>query len=132
MSRRTGAPPPCPSSVPEVAQRRGPEGSGVGSTRQQCGSTIRSGSTMRDTADPLVLAAGANDEIDVEACAAGNPASCPFTPGVGVSGIYFSLDGGATWTQPTYSGWSARQCGGPAACQPAFGPIGTLPWYYEH
>jgi len=85
-----------------------------------------------DAHAPSILAAGANEEIDSEACAAGDPTTCPFTPGVGVSGIYFSFDGGATWTQPTYTGWSARGCLGPDPCEAGVGPIGTVPWYYEN
>ena len=82
--------------------------------------------------NPQILVAGANDEIDIEACNAGDPTTCPFTPGVGVSGVYFSFNGGKSWIQPTYTGWTARDCLGPAPCQPHVGPIGTLPWYYEN
>jgi hypothetical protein len=89
-----------------------------------------------DQHQPNILVAGANDEIDEEACNAGADTTCPFTPGIGTSGVYFSFNSGASWTQPTYTGLTARNCQGTVGntdppCTPEFGPIGTLPWYYE-
>jgi hypothetical protein len=75
-----------------------------------------------DPTDPSVLAAGSNDEIDEGPCVGGD---CPFVQGVGNSGIYFSFDGGTSWSQPTYTGWSDR------TGTPHVGPIGTLPHYFE-
>ncbi len=86
---------------------------------------------------PNIVAAGVNDEIDLEGCNVAADNTCPFTPGVGVSGVYFSTNGGDNWSQPTYTGWSARNCLGVAGtatdtCSPSVGPIGTLPRYFEN
>jgi hypothetical protein len=90
-----------------------------------------------DAGHPNVVVAGSNDEIDEEACNAGNDTRCPFTSGVGVSGFYYSADSGHTWTQPTYHGYTARGCQGVPGnsdpdCAPTLGPIGTVPNYYEN
>jgi hypothetical protein len=75
-----------------------------------------------DPSNPNVLAAGSNDEIDEPPC---DGSDCPFAQGVGNSGVYFSFNGGSSWNQPTYQGFSGRS----GTLGP--GPIGTLPHYAE-
>jgi hypothetical protein len=86
-----------------------------------------------------MLVQGANDNVDMEACNAGDDTTCPFTPGVGGSGLSFSLTAGASWLQPGYSGFSAGTCLGAVGPDPDCTPltpaqggvIHTLPFYFE-
>ena len=89
-----------------------------------------------DPAHPWLVAAGANDNIDMEACNAGPDNDCPFTNDVGGSGVQFSFDSGDSWMQPEYTGLTARHCLGSGipgdatdVCEVEQGPIGTLPHY---
>ena len=90
-----------------------------------------------DANHPSFAVAGANDFVDWAPCPrqdateTGNCADAA-DAGVGVSGVYFSFDRGNTWTQPTYSGWTAADCDPLATCTAHPGPIHTLPWYYEN
>jgi hypothetical protein len=76
-----------------------------------------------DPINPSLAVAGVNEEIDNAPCSGSD---CSFTPGIGDSGVYFSFDGGGSWSQPTYRGLSARS-GTPVPN----GPIGTVPNYFE-
>jgi hypothetical protein len=88
-----------------------------------------------DAAHPSTLVAGSNDFVDEEACPqqlAVNHATClDRATGVGLSGVYFSFDSGHTWTQPTYTGWTNADCPPTTLCKGHFGPIHTVPWYFE-
>ncbi|MEO5941374.1 MAG: sialidase family protein, partial [Candidatus Limnocylindrales bacterium] len=91
-----------------------------------------------DAHRPTVLAAGFNDFVDWQPCpedaATGSGTCRGSNRGVGLSGVSFSFDSGRTWTQPTYTGITSRDCPGTAVadCTPHPGPIGTLPWYAEN
>ena len=75
-----------------------------------------------DPTHPNVVVSGSNDEIDNAPCSG---ADCSFTPGISDNGVYFSFNGGTSYTEPTYTGWSAR------TGTPKVGPIGTVPKFYE-
>jgi hypothetical protein len=94
-----------------------------------------------DPTRPDVLAAGANDLVDMQPCsrdASINHGACSFplgtfNLGVGLSGVYFSFDRGHTWVQPEYQGLTAADCDPTAEpCTPHPGPIHTVPNYYEN
>jgi len=76
-----------------------------------------------DANNPAVLASGANDLVDNSPCKGSN---CGLTPDIGFSGIYFSFDSGGTWTQPTYTGLTARDG------TTHVGDIHTLPNYFDN
>jgi len=125
---------PASAAAPDVAVNGTPSGSPTGPFSQN---KQNEPAMAIDANHTNIVVAGSNDEIDEEACNAGDDTICPFTAGVGVSGFYFSSDSGHTWKQPTYTGFTARGCTGVVGntdpdCVPAAGSIGTLPWYYEN
>ncbi len=90
---------------------------------------------------PTVLAAGANDLVDMQPCsrqASTTAGACSFplgtfNLGVGLTGVYFSFDSGHSWIQPTYQGLTAADCDPTVEpCTPHPGPIHTIPNYYEN
>jgi hypothetical protein len=91
-----------------------------------------------DANNPSILVAGSNDYIDQQECPQplvaqiGSCTTNPTRPNTGVSGVYFSFDSGHSWTQPTYTGWTRRDCSPTTVCSGHVGPIGTIPWYFEN
>jgi hypothetical protein len=94
-----------------------------------------------DPASPNILAAGANDLVDMQPCseqAATTAGACSFplgtfNLGVGLLGVYFSFDSGHSWIQPTYQGLTAAGCSPTVEpCTPQVGPIHTVPNYFEN
>src|SRR5690348_16061864 len=94
-----------------------------------------------DPVSPNILAAGANDLVDMQPCseqASTTAGACSFplgtfNLGVGLLGVYFSFDSGHHWIQPTYHGLTAAGCDPTAEpCTPKPGPIHTVPNYFEN
>ena len=67
----------------------------------------------------------------MEACAAGDPSTCPFTRGVGVSGVYFSFDSARPGPSPPTRVSRLVTAPGPRRRTAHTGPIGTVPRYAE-
>jgi hypothetical protein len=71
-----------------------------------------------DPTAPDILAAGANDLVDMQPCsqqASTTAGACSFplgtfNLGVGLTGVYFSFDSGHSWIQPTYQGLTVAGC----------------------
>jgi hypothetical protein len=94
-----------------------------------------------DPANPTILAAGANDLVDMQPCskrASTTAGACSFplgtfNLGVGLTGVYFSFNSGHSWVQPTYHGLTAAGCDPTAEpCTPQVGPIHTVPNFFEN
>jgi hypothetical protein len=94
-----------------------------------------------DPTSPNILAAGANDLVDMQPCsqkAATTAGACSFplgtfNLGVGLGGVYFSFNSGHSWIQPTYQGLTAADCSPTVEpCTPHPGPIHTVPNYFEN
>jgi hypothetical protein len=111
--------------LPTLAQAQTPEAkvSVAGPLTPYLPNAVNEPALAIDANHPTVLAAGANDLVDSAPCVG---SSCDLTPDIGISGIYFSLNQGESWVQPTYTGLTAR------SGTPQVGPINTLPWYFEN
>ena len=124
---------PAPALAVAPANALVSVGSPVGTTPQN---HQNEPAVAMDAHRPNVLAAGVNDFLDWQPCpqdAATTGGTCRGSNvGVGLSGVYFSFDSGHSWTQPTYTGLTSRDCTAAGPCTPHTGPIGTLPWYAEN
>jgi len=94
-----------------------------------------------DPTAPNILAAGANDLVDMQPCsqkASTTAGACSFplgtfNLGVGLTGVYFSFNSGHSWIQPTYQGLTAAGCNPTVEpCTPHPGPIHTVPNFFEN
>jgi hypothetical protein len=101
----------------------GPPLPGLRDAQNEPAIAVDAGALTRGIARPSQpLAIGANDYFDEAPCGTNG---CTFVPGVGISGVYFSSDGGTSWTkqgQLRYAGFTAR-VGPPARA----GRIVTVP-----
>jgi hypothetical protein len=93
-----------------------------------------------DPTAPNILAAGANDLVDMQPCSQWRPppmgvprSRWEHLTSVGLGGVYFSFNSGHSWIQPTYQGLTAADCSPTAEpCTPHAGPIHTVPNYFEN